>query len=289
MPRVVDPNHKIIFCEGRPGSLDDLLLGHILPLGQVLVKPVGGKHGMRAFIEGYLGAYSDTNQPDYLGFRDRDFDVEPPEQPQLTRWPGEKPIWLSYRAAVENYSIDAHLIHRYWAERENAPGWSYGPAPSLRVIEEKIQVSAQALADYQAVRWALAQLKPGARWPELPTTWTGGSGTVPDSLHYADCLTNAHQLVTSFQDNIRDVQTDRLSHYAETYRQKFSTVDFFEEEKYLIWFHGKDHLAQLCRCLAPNFPRRHYADWAAEHLDVRKHPDLLQLIKLARQNIEARV
>ena len=71
MPRVLGSASKIIFCEGRPGSLDDLLLVHLVPVGRVLIKPVGGKHGLRAFIEGYLGSYPDELQPDYLGFRDR--------------------------------------------------------------------------------------------------------------------------------------------------------------------------------------------------------------------------
>jgi|GEM_PF-1960712 len=47
----------------------------------------------------------------------------------------------------------------------------------------------------------------------------------------------------------------------------------------LVWFHGKDHLVKLCRRLTDNFPRRHYAAWAAEHVDVRKHPDLQQLVE----------
>ena len=99
MTRVVDPASGIIFCEGRPGSLDDLLLGHLMPAGRALIQPAGGKQGIRAFIEGYLGSYPGA-QPSYLAFRDRDFDFEPPERPHLIRLPGEKPIWLSYRAAI---------------------------------------------------------------------------------------------------------------------------------------------------------------------------------------------
>ena len=91
MARVVDPALRIIFCEGRPGSLDDLLLGHLVPVGRVFIQPVGGKRGMRAFMEGYLGSYREL-QPGYMGFCDRDFDAEPPEHPQLIRLPGEKPI-----------------------------------------------------------------------------------------------------------------------------------------------------------------------------------------------------
>ena len=278
MPRVVDPSLKIVFCEGRPGSLDDLLLGHLMPVGKVLIQPLGGKHGMRAFIEGYLGSYPGA-QPGYLGFRDRDFDVEPPQEPAPIPLPGEKPIWLSHRAAVENYLIDADLFWQYWVEREHTPGWAHGPALSTDEIEDHIQESARELADYQAVRWALARLKPGPRWPEVHTTWTkDGSGDIPPSLAYDDCLAQACRLVTSFQDHVRDIRPDRLQEYAETYRGRFNAPHFLEERGYLVWFHGKDHLVHLCRRLAPNFPQRHYAEWAAEHVDLRKHPDLQQLV-----------
>ncbi|MEE8391215.1 MAG: hypothetical protein V3S14_10525, partial [Anaerolineae bacterium] len=187
MPRVLDPASRIIFCEGRPDSLDDLLLGHLMPVGRTLIKPVGGKRGLRAFIDGYLGSYPGA-QPAYVGFRDRDFDIEPPEHPELIRLSGAKPIWLSHRAAVENYLIDADLLRQYWIERENTPTWAYGPALSTTEIKDHIRESARELANYQAVRWALAKLKPGPRWPKVRTTWTEDSGVVPASLGYGDCL-----------------------------------------------------------------------------------------------------
>jgi hypothetical protein len=278
MAHVVDPDLQIIFCEGRPGSLDDLLLAHLLPVSRTPIKPLGGKHRMRAYIEGYLGTYPANTQPNYLGFRDRDFDVEPPDKPQLVRLHGQKPIWLSHRAAVENYLIDADLIRQYWVERESAPGWAHGPALSTDEIENHIAESAHELADYQAVRWALAELKPGDRWPEVSTTWTAGSGTIPPPLGYDHCLARASQLVLSFQQEIQDIHPDHLKTCAEIYRERFADHRFFEGAQHLIWFHGKDHLTLLCRRLAPNFPRPHYANWAAEHVDIQKHPDLQQLV-----------
>lgn len=279
MPPVIDPASKIVFCEGRPGSLDDLLLGHLMPVRGALIKPVGGKRGMRAFIEGYLGRYEEA-QPDYLGFRDRDFDVEPSDNPKLIRLWGEKPIWLTHRAAIENYFIDADLIRQYWKEREDTPAWAHGPALSVAEIEEHIQESASELVDYQAVRWALSRMKPGPRWPEIRTTWTGGSGDIPSSLAYDDCLDEACQLVTLFRNEIENVHHGRFQDQAQEYRERFSADSFFEESRHLAWFHGKDHLVHLCRRLAPNFPRTPYARWAAEHVDVQKHPDLQQLVDL---------
>jgi hypothetical protein len=279
----VDSNQfLIIFCEGKPSSLDYLLLNHILPIGQVRIRPVGGKFGIRAYVQGYLATYQQSTPPPYIVFRDRDFDIEPPDTPQLIEQKTGSSVWMSYRASIENYLIDADLLHQYWAERQNTPKWAHGSAPAIEVIENHIDESARELIDYQAIRWGLAHLKPDSHWPFVRTTWTKhGSGDLPSSLDYDNCLTEACQLVQSFQDQIKNVQSDLLKKYVKDYRKRFTNQNFLKNREYLIWFHGKDHLAQLCRHLAPNFPRRHYADWAAEHLNINKYPDLQQLVNLA--------
>lgn len=163
-------------------------------------------------------------------------------------------------------------------ERENAPAWAHGPALPVVDIEQHIRESARELLDYQAVRWALAQLKPGSHWPNVHTTWTRGSGDMPLSLTYDDCLEEACQLITIFQENIENVRHDRFRSSAQVYHERFTAESFLESHRYLFWFHGKDHLVQLCRRLSPNFPRRPYARWAAENVNIEKHPDLQQLV-----------
>ncbi len=226
MPQVLDPHICIVFCEGRPGSLDDLFLHHLIPPGRAFIRPVGGKQAMRAFIEGYLGAYVGA-VPRYLGFRDRDFDFEPPPDPQPIRLPGEKPIWVSYRAAVENYLIDADLIWEYWEERKDTPAWQHGPPLSKDEIESRIHESARALVGYQAVRWALASLKPGPRWPELRTTWLAGSGRLPPSLAYGDCLEEAHRLVAEFRGRMQEVDVFAAAGGFDRIRRGFSRRPVF--------------------------------------------------------------
>lgn len=271
---------KVVFCEGKPDSLDSRLLYEILPVGHVRIRPVGGKYGLQAYIQGYLATYPSDAQPAYIALRDRDFDAEPPNTPQLI--PLKEPVWMTYRAAVENYLIDAELLHTYWREREQAPAWKHGPALSTDDIEARIKQSAQDLADYQAVRWGLARLKPGSRWPEIGTTWTkDGSGDLPASLAFNDCLARACELTASFQAQLQGIHPAQLQEQADAYRQQFNERSFLATQGYLAWFHGKDHLVQLCHRLAPNFPRRHYADWAAEHVDIQKHPELQQLVALA--------
>jgi len=110
-------------------GLDTVFIHQIIPSGQAQIKPVGGKEAMRAFIEGHIAGY--TSPPKYLGFRDRDFDVEPPETPQLIALHGPKPIWMTYRACLESYFIDAELLHQYWSKSASGPKWKYGPSPSI--------------------------------------------------------------------------------------------------------------------------------------------------------------
>ena len=282
MASVVGSGQTIVFCEGK---LDSLILHHLVSDGQVQIQMAGGKRGIRAYIEGRLSGYREGEQPNYLAFLDRDFDVQPQEQPRLTRLRGEKPLFLCHRGAIENYMIDRDLIRQYWEEGQRGPAWAYGPAPFEGEIQACIDESARQLADYQAIRWALASLKPGPRWPELDTTWTkDGSGDIPSSLAYHNCLAQAAQLVDTFGAQSQGIHQDRLKECAEAYRERFRDERFFHECRYLVWFHGKDHLALLCHELADNFPRAHYAAWATEHIDVDKHPDLQELVRRIQGN-----
>ncbi len=150
----------MVFCEGKPSSLDFTVLDRLLTKKPVAIVPAGGKQGMRSFIDGRLSNTRD--QPPYLAFRDRDFDRKPPQKPCLIPLTG-KPIFLSFRACIENYLLSANLLDRYWRESARGPRWNYGPSPGVEEIDEWIKKSAQKIAVYQAVRWALATLKPGDR------------------------------------------------------------------------------------------------------------------------------
>ena len=198
---VVGPGTKLVFCEGGSESLDIRLLNRLLlEHPNTLVVPVGGKWGIRSFVEGRLSIFPTDSQPEFVAFRDRDFDALPGLSPELIDLPGEKPIFLSHRACVESYLLGADLIHEYWERHHReAPEWRHGPSPGSRGIFDWMDTAAKEIADYQAVRWALSRLKPGNRWPEVRTTWTKGSGHLPPSLHKDECLPQARRLIQSFE------------------------------------------------------------------------------------------
>jgi hypothetical protein len=207
MAAVTDPSVRLFFCEGK---LDSLLLNRMVPLSKGEIRSTGGKRSMRAFIRGHLAGYSPERQPECVGFRDRDFDIEPPERQELIRLRGETPIWLTFRACIESYFVDAELVHDYWTASAGSPNWGHGNPPSADEIREKVIESARELAEYQAIRWALAKLKPCSRWPEIETTWTGESGRLPASLTFGDCLNQASRLVREFVAAVSQINAAKL-------------------------------------------------------------------------------
>lgn len=291
MASVTTPSKPIVFCEGREGGLDAVFLHQIIPTGSAQIKPVGGKDAMRAFIEGHMAGYTGT-LPKYIGFRDRDLDVEPPDTPQLIRLPGPKPIWMTYRACLENYFIDPQLLHHYWSQCATGPAWKYGPSPSVATLDALIEQSARELAEYQSIRWALAKLKPGRRWPAIRTTWKRrGSGHLPSSLDFDPCLAEARRLLHDFKSKADLINQTQLEKDAERFRQRFTQDNFYSGRAFLVWFHGKDLLAQLFKQLNSylqsqglpcNISANHYltsAYGAARNINPAHHPDLQELIR----------
>jgi hypothetical protein len=156
----MEVSQYVIFCEGDRDSLDQLLLRRILQQYPVpnrpRIVPAGGKFTFTQFAQGYFFPKKRSDQK-YLVFRDRDFDAIPTPDPKLIQL-GR--MYLTHRACVENYLLDAKLIDAYWQEQyaqkqENPTSkWGHGDSPGVEEIATWIEESARSLTDYQAVRWA---------------------------------------------------------------------------------------------------------------------------------------
>ncbi len=276
-----------IFCEGKPDSFDAALLHEtILTASGPKIVPLGEKKGFNAGIDGYFARQafpgateSDTNQADlprFIAIRDRDFDIKPSTSPELLRLRGKKEIWATYRASIENYVIEASLLESGWrpSGAEKILGKFPGIAKTTAILEE----SARAIADYQSIRWALADLKPGERWPEIGSTWRpDGIGDLPQELDFQSCLDEARVMTETYVTQANTVSVGKLETLAEQFRTQFSQPEFYEQQQYLVWFHGKDLLKMVCRKLGDNFPCKKYTLWAVANLNLESHPDLLQL------------
>ncbi|MDJ0800505.1 MAG: hypothetical protein QNJ51_27470 [Calothrix sp. MO_167.B12] len=283
---------KIIFCEGKQKSLDSQLLNKLvenLSVEKPTIVASGSKFTFSVFTEGYFYPDEISNQQ-YIVFRDRDFDVYPTQNIQLLELNNQKGktlAFLTHRACVENYLIDADLIHRYWdlkySEKLENPSskWGHGNSPGIETIAQWIENSAKELQDYQAVRWALADLL--QRRVQLKTTWTVGSGNLPSSLALQDCRVQALDLINQFRGVVDTVTQEKFETSLTNYRNQFTQPKFWNNKQYLIWFHGKDLQKMMNKQNSKYISLKHFFNWAITELDITRYSDLLELRSKIKQ------
>jgi hypothetical protein len=274
---------KVIFCEGKQTSLDFRLLNRVVEnilIDKPTIVPSGSKFTFSVFTQGYFSRDRPTNQR-YIIFRDRDFDAKPTANIALIQ---RNSMFLTHRACVENYLLNAQLIHNYWlakyTEKLNNPSsrWGHGNSPGIEAISSWIKESAMSLRDYQAVRWALADLLLlSAARVQLKTTWTGGSGKLPNSLLLQDCRIQAVELINQFQEVVRTVTQDIFEASLAVYQQQFAREEFWTQKQYLIWFHGKDIQKAMQQRESRYISLNAFFDWGLNQLNINQYPDLIEL------------
>ena len=275
---------KTVFCEGKINSLDYRILYRIVEnlSEKVTIVPSGSKFTFSIFAGGYFSANRQNNQK-YLVFRDRDFDIRPTTEIKLLQFSNIKQDFLSHRACIENYLLNAELIHHYWSDKykekqENpASKWGYKDSPGISILNNWIKQAALSIKDYQAIRWALADLQFGESRVQIKTTWTGGSGKLPKSFLYSDCKQEALNLIATFQTSVKNVNQDRFEESLSYYQQLFSQDNFWEEQQYLIWFHGKDLQKAMQKQKSQYISLSHFFNWATDYVELNEHSDLMEL------------
>lgn len=234
----------VIFCEGKDNSLDYQLLNRVIetiPGDKCTIVPSGGKFTFSSFAEGYFRR-NPVNH--YIVFRDRDFDVKPSSKIELLKLDnrlGSHSIFLTHRSCIENYLLDAKLIHDYWVEKyeekqENPISkWGHNDSPGINDILEWIETSARNLQFYQAVRWGLGDLlRASSSRAQLKTTWTGSSGQLPKSLEFGSCKQQALKIIEGFTEAISHVTIESFEEILESYKESFRQEQFWEQQQYLI-------------------------------------------------------
>ena len=280
---------RTIFCEGKQSSLDYKLLSQIvdgISGDKPTIIPAGSKFTFSIFAQGYFFPNEVVSQR-YIVFRDRDFDVKPTpniELLSLSNRLGNRSIALTHRSCVENYLLNTDLIHTYWAAKYTqkieypTTQWAHGDSPGRETIAEWIESSARNLLFYQAVRWALGDLlSMNAARAQLKTTWTDGSGNLPQSLDLQSCQNQALELVDKFRQAVDSVTRENFEASLNSYQQHFIREDFWTQKQYLIWFHGKDIIKEMQRQKPNYISLSGFFDWAIDQLDITQHPDLMEL------------
>ncbi len=270
-------SHPVIylFCEDRSSETvcfkiqDDLAA----ELDVQLIRS-GGVRGMRAFKNGFLERIGKSTYKGYLIFRDRDFDAEIPEQIELTNTKDKNGIvskneFMSHRVTIENYLIDANSIVQYLA--------CVNQEIELVTIKQCLRTAAREIVSYSAVRHALGAVRKPL---SIETTWTSGSGTLPQDLTDKSCQAEAEKLMMSFQDDASSIQISELNRKYLLFKSKFDEA-FLDREEFLVWFNGKDLMTALQKQFHAidlmDFSPKRYYEFVLKNLDYSVFNDLVQL------------
>lgn len=275
---VLGPPGRVLFCEGKEDGLDQLVLSRLLEgaAGWTVV-PTFSKSGYGSFAKGYLRSKDPAS---WSGVLDRDFDLRPPDAPQLLSDPRDRSVWRLHRAEIENYLLDPDLIAAYWREGEAGGKPEFRRAESPAQIRARIEAAARALVSYEATRWALATLRD--RQPRrLTTTWRGSGDPPPVAeLSLDECTRRAGAMLTEHPP----LRLQDLERETGALVERFECEEFWRSSSHLVWFSGKDIAKQIQRQDPDLFNLSGgYLKYAAQNFDWTAHPDLVELSQRLRE------
>lgn len=176
--------------------------------------------------------------------RDRDFDYEPPadlDQPTVDKpasGAGQPPLgWRLNRHSIESYLLDPRVIAAKLGDRE--ANW-----------ERWVCLAGKSIAEYQAARWTIGQLRSALPRPydlqtrdeEQPEFW------LPRVLNQNDaaawCRNKVNQYRTGVEKELEESTVDAVfARRCQQFSEEFCT----DPSKILVWYSGKDLFAALAR------------------------------------------
>lgn len=293
------PQIEYIFCEGSADSLDMKVLEKVLEglspdTKTPKIVPAGGKGNLPNFLQGYLsrGGVGSNDINTAIGFRDRDFDAPVPIEPQLSSSRNPR-IKLSYRATIENYLLSYDSLFRFI--QEDRDKYRMIGINNLDDARNVFEEEARNLKYYTASRHTLGVLRQAI---SMDTTWTQGSGELPNALDRADCLQKTIQLVENVKNKAQSLTnhaktivgvTETVSMITNAYIEQIYEhfIDrfndtFIENQEYLIWYNGKD-IQKAIKNRMPfrlqGFSFKKYYQYVldSEHFNIQNFPDLIEL------------
>lgn len=242
------------------GELDEQLLTSVFA-GTPVVQKRGTKYGLQGIV---VRDRADTDNNAIFFLRDRDFDFEPNEAsphlptPMTTPRSGVQVGWRWYRHCTECYLLEPAL----------AAAALERPQPEL---EDLVRQAAQSLANYQAARWAIGQVRnrlPPSRQLETHPPELQGEFALPQDMSEQG---NWNWLSSSTRAFIQPAaaafEQDAVRLSFDHYKTRLACLDVVD---ILVWFSGKDLLTYIAPRLgneSPGAVRNRLRNW------VRLHPD----------------
>lgn len=273
------PPQVTLFCEGNRNSLDARVLEKLIGAGQqTLLIPVGGKRGMKAFMDGYAAQPRVMNNNYYRAFRDRDFDYRVPDSVELIC---DGQFWVSYRTTIENYLLSPQLLWDYLQSKPKSQP-TRRMITSLADAEDIFRSAIVKLRFYSAARWAYGLTKIEQKdMFLLPSNWPYNSGEPPENKQDSDCRSILQDIVGSVKQTAQNLDYGAFESHYSKFLTKFDSAFLHNIGNALIWFNGKDLAKTLHEQLGGNnffhSKKDGYYDFALDHFSVATFPDLQQL------------
>ena len=268
-----------IFCEGKKEinfqSLDIKILEKILTdIEGATIIPIGGKRSLGAFIDGYIERGGVIKPELSIGLRDRDFDFPIPSNESLiesreNKSGSAKVIYATYRTCIENYLIDDKLIQAFLdAENLHIAG----------SIHEILEQSAKQIRYYTAARHALGKVQVPVK---IKTTWTSGSGSLPNDFDKKYMLKESKTLIEKYRSPIEKVSFRKFRYAFKEFSELFENDEHYNNKQYLIYANGKD-LAKSFSIQFENVTGKQFPNWQKYYIFAISKIDFLQFADFAR-------
>jgi hypothetical protein len=131
------------------------------------------------------------------------------------------------------------LIFKYLDWLSKTPKHTGKIVPTQEEIKNLLVEAAKSIKDYSAVRWALHKINPKPIY--FANTWLEGSGNLPKetALDEASCKSEVQNLFKNIEQKAK-LDFTKFEKELENYQIIFSKSDFWENEDFIKWFHGKD-------------------------------------------------
>jgi len=262
-----------VYCEGVAGSHDYDIINKLATDLTIRIEPIGSKKGAGSAIQVYerLVVKSDF----YLFFRDRDFDEAVPDTARLTKKGNY--TFFSHRTTIENYLFDIPAFFSFVEANGMSEKYQLRNHSDVKKLFIK---AAKNIKYYQASRHTLGFLRTDKT--SFNTTWTEGSGILPEVLEDETCMNNG--IAKILEAKTYTEIWDRDS-FRDKYKEFLGFFDdyFFDNLNFLIWFQGKDFATSLKKELI-DFPLKSYYNYAKSNFNFTKFPDLVEFHKILKDN-----
>lgn len=289
MSNSVINQRRVVFCEGKINSPDALVYRQLLipSPNHLTIEPIGGKQSVRNFIKGYIRENTNTSIA-LAVIIDRDLD-RPHQNGSLVQFDKKEPIiYLTGLTCIESYFLDTEMMWRFIQE--------FSPQknkPDEYALLESLDKTIKEIANYQAIRWALQDVRHDLidtgkhdfmtmnrldlaiqLFEEKKITQVrqkDENELLKQALLEIDKLKRALNHINQKGD---EYLKNRYEHYRDVFKQ-FSA----QRADYKLWFHGKDTILLwwssdlISKCSVKK--ETYYQEFASK-IPFEKYPDLIE-------------